>query len=73
MGKINKNDLVMLGITLAQMQGQAERDAQEFEAAAQAEDFAVHDLEIARHESRGYAAGLAAAFDLIKTKIEQTS
>ena len=70
---MNKNDLIMLGITLSQMQGQAEEQARELEAEAETTNYDKYELEIERHEARGYAAGLAAAFDLIKTKVEQTA
>ena len=67
---MNKNDLIMIGVTLAQMLGEAEQEARELEEEAEAGDYCDYKIEIARHEARGYAAGLAAAFDLIKTKVE---
>lgn len=70
---MNKNDLIMIGVTLSLMQVKAEEEAQELEAQALDEGYDNYDLEIERHEARGYAAGLAAAFDLIKTRVEQAA
>ena len=70
---MNKNDLVMIGVTLALMLGEAQEEARKLEEEAKAGDYNDYETEIARHEARGYEAGIEAAFHLIRTKVEQAA